>query len=88
MSSLRNDRRIAASVQGPPGERAPVALVRSETGRGRIYYVRDAVELLGGKKSEWWVRNHFAPEHRFKVGRMPAWWEADVFAWLDAQGRR
>jgi hypothetical protein len=87
MSSLRNDRKPVASVQGPLLNRAPVALVRPDTGRGRILYVRDVVELLGNAKSEWWVRNNFAPESRFKVGRLPAWWESDAYAWLDAQRR-
>lgn len=53
--------------------------------RGRMLFVPDVVALLHGKKSAWWVRNRFAPEHRKKLGRDPYWWESDAQKWLDEQ---
>lgn len=53
--------------------------------RGRMLFVGDVVDLLKGRKSAWWVRNRFAPEHKHKLGRDPYWWEADALAWLDQQ---
>lgn len=43
-----------------------------------LVYVDDVVKLLGGRKSAWWVRNHFAPEKKLKVGRTVAWFRRDV----------
>jgi hypothetical protein len=54
-------------------------------GKGRILFVADILELIRNAKSSWWVRNSFAPEHRFKVGRSPAWWEGDALNWLNGQ---
>lgn len=51
--------------------------------RGRMLFVPDVVQLLQGKKSEWWVRNRFAPEKKHKLGRDPYWWETDALAALD-----
>lgn len=53
--------------------------------RGRMLFVADVVALLKGKKSAWWVRNRFAPEHKKKLGRDPYWWESDAQRWLDQQ---
>jgi hypothetical protein len=50
-----------------------------------MLFVRDVVELLGGKKSAWWVRNRFAPEQKHRLGRDPYWWEKDALRWLDEQ---
>jgi hypothetical protein len=62
-----------------------LSLVGSDPPEDRILYVPDVLLLIRNGKSAWWVRNRFAPEHRFKVGRSPAWWEHDAIAWLDAQ---
>ncbi len=60
-------------------------LAADVNGKGRILFVADILELIRDAKSSWWVRNNFAPEHRFKVGRSPAWWEGDALNWLDSQ---
>lgn len=52
--------------------------------RGRMLFVDDVVQLLGGRKSAWWVRNRFAPDKKHKLGRDPYWWECDCTEWLDA----
>ncbi len=54
--------------------------------RGRMLFVPDVIALLDHKKSAWWVRNHFAPEYKRKLGRDPYWWETDCLRWLDRQG--
>jgi len=61
---------------------------RSVNRKGRILYVADIRALIGNGKSDWWVRNCFAPDYRFKVGRSPAWWESEAIAWLEAQRLR
>ena len=53
--------------------------------RGRLMYVRDISELLGHRKSEWWIRHRFAPNVKIKIGRDCAWYESDAYSWLDAQ---
>jgi len=53
--------------------------------RGRMLFVPDVIELLKGKKSAWWVRNCFAPDHKHKLGRDPYWWESDALRWLDSE---
>jgi hypothetical protein len=88
MPPLGNDPKNPHGMQVPPDARPALSLVSAETERGRLLYVPDVRELLRDAKSAWWVRNHFAPEHRFKVGRSPAWWESEAVAWLDAQRQR
>jgi hypothetical protein len=51
--------------------------------RGRMLFVADVVQLLQGRKSEWWVRNRFAQDKKHKLGRDPYWWECDALAALD-----
>jgi len=63
-------------------------LIKSNSEKGRVMYVRDVLELIRHAKSSWWVRNNFAPKHRFKVGRSPAWWERDAVTWLENQGAK
>jgi hypothetical protein len=75
------------NLQGSAQERV-FGLVRPSSEKGRMLYVSDVIELLRNGKSAWWVRNHFAPEHRLKVGRSPAWWESDALDWLNRQGQR
>jgi hypothetical protein len=53
--------------------------------RGRMLFVADVVKLLQDRKSAWWVRNHFAPEFKHKLGRDPYWWEADAQRWMDSE---
>lgn len=64
---------------------APDAPSKPLAERGRMLFVADVVELLKHRKSAWWVRNKFAPEHKHKLGRDPYWWESDVTAWLDSE---
>lgn len=70
-----------------PEARKPVPLAD----RGRMLFVRDVQELIGKRpdgtyrKSEWWVRNNFAPDRKQKLGRDPFWWEIDVTEWLDKE---
>jgi hypothetical protein len=66
--------------------------LRLETGsenvifsRGRLLYVDDISRLLGGRKTDWWVRHHFAPSHKRKIGRSCAWFERDALEWIDEQ---
>jgi hypothetical protein len=51
----------------------------------RLLYVDDIVALLGAKKSRWWIRNHFAPNAKLKIGRTVAWIQRDALAWLRTQ---
>jgi predicted DNA-binding transcriptional regulator AlpA len=51
----------------------------------RLLYVDDIVVLLGAKKSRWWIRNHFAPNSKLKIGRTVAWIQGDALAWLQSQ---
>jgi hypothetical protein len=74
---MKNQRAIRIAT--PKAEATPLAE------RGRMLFVRDVVELLGGKKSAWWVRNRFAPEQKHRLGRDPYWWEKDALRWLDEQ---
>ena len=53
--------------------------------RGRLLYVTDVRELLGNGKSAWWVKRHFAPDSRFKIGRDCVWYESDARDWIDTQ---
>lgn len=59
--------------------------------RGRMLFVTDIQKMFGKddngrwRKSEWWVRNTFAPEKKQKLGRDPYWWETDAVAWLDRE---
>ena len=86
-SHTKNDR-LSGSLQGGRARRdgSPLELLTADFGKGRVMYVRDVLELICHGKSSWWVRNNFAPEYRFKVGRSPAWWEKDALSWLDKQG--
>jgi hypothetical protein len=52
-------------------------------------YTEDVrVEIFRGKKSHWWVTHHVAPEKKIRLGRDTAWWERDVYEWLDEQQSR
>ena len=61
------------------------APVLAPVNRGRLLYVPDVAQLLGGRKSEWWIRHRFAPAVKIKIGRDCAWYESDAYSWLDAQ---
>lgn len=48
-----------------------------------MFFVPDVVALLTRAdgtplRSEWWVRNSFAPDKKHKLGRQSFWWECDV----------
>jgi len=62
----------------------PEAVV-APANRGRLLYVSDVAELLGQRKSDWWIRHRFAPHTKIKIGRDCAWYESDAYSWLDAQ---
>jgi hypothetical protein len=54
--------------------------------RGRLLFVEDVcAEVFRGRKSAWWVRHNLAPEKKLKIGRDCAWYEQDVYAWLETQ---
>ena len=58
--------------------------------RGRMLFIRDVIDLLKGRKGEWWVRNCFAPEYKRKLGRDPYQLETSlpgVFAAGDGRSR-
>lgn len=60
-----------------------LSLVRhADSTESPIVYVDDVVRLLGGRKSAWWVRNHFARDRRFKIGRSVAWFRSDADEFL------
>jgi hypothetical protein len=55
--------------------------------RGRLLFTEDVRrDLLSGRKSASWVRHHFAPTHKRKLGRDNFWYERDARAWLDSLG--
>lgn len=79
----------ARNAQDRSGE-APSGLAiavsrAAPSARERVMYVRDIVALLNGAKSAWWMRNHFAPEHRLKIGRTLAWFEHEALGWIARQ---
>lgn len=52
--------------------------------RGRLLYVDDVQrDIFRGKKSAWWVRHKVAPDRKLKIGRDCAWYEQDLYAWLE-----
>jgi hypothetical protein len=54
--------------------------------RGRLLFVEDVrTEIFRGRKSAWWVRHNLAPDKKLKIGRDCAWYEHDVYAWLESQ---
>ncbi len=69
------------------GQAAPTPLAE----RGRMLFVRDVQALFGQdekgrwRKSDWWIRNRFAPESKRHLGRDPYWWEMDAVRWMDDQ---
>ena len=85
--SLKNNRGSARVAQaGDRDEGRPLGLIGADPRDDRILYVPDVLLLIRNAKSEWWVRNRFAPDARFKVGRSPAWWEKDALLWLRRGG--
>lgn len=86
-SHTKNERSANLAQAANAGtERGSLGLMKPGTEKGRVLYVRDILGLIRDEKSAWWVRNYFAPEYRFKVGRSPAWWESDAHAWLERRG--
>ena len=54
--------------------------------RGRLLYVEDLeTDIFRGRKSAWWIRHNVAPDRKIKIGRDCAWYEQDVYAWLESQ---
>jgi len=74
-------KRHRLELLAPPAVAPPPA-------RGRLLFVSDIEELLGRRKSAWWIRHRFAPSVKIKVGRDCAWYESDAYSWLDAQRGR
>lgn len=85
MSSPSNDRKSPSGLQGRDISRQ-IASIRPDA--DKLLYVPDVQALLRNGKSAWWVRNNFAPEHRIKVGRSPAWWLSDALTWLSSRVQR
>jgi hypothetical protein len=57
-----------------------------ETVRGpSLIAVDEVVDMLGGRKSAWWVRNHFAPIAKLKIGRSLFWERAEAERWIREQ---
>lgn len=74
-------------VRGEPA-RQRLALVSSGTPAGRdrtLLSVSDVVALLGGRKSAWWVRHHFAPQAKLKIGRSLLWYADEAESWIREQ---
>jgi predicted DNA-binding transcriptional regulator AlpA len=68
----------------------PVGVARGSvpvSSRGRLLFPDQvAEEVFSGRKSCWWIRRHVAPEKKLRLGHSTvAWFEADVWAWLEAQ---
>src|ERR1700682_2209629 len=74
-----------ATSKQPSGLRLETGSENVIFSRGRLLYVDDISRLLGGRKTEWWVRHHFAPSHKRKIGRSCAWFERDALEWIDEQ---
>lgn len=47
--------------------------------------VGDVVARFGGKKGAWWVRHHFAPKAKLKIGRSLFWYEDEAESWIREQ---
>ncbi len=58
---------------------------RPSGGAIELAYIEDVLAMLGGRKSRWWIRHHFAPEARLKIGRTLAWSRADALRWITEQ---
>lgn len=67
-------------TQGSSSEAA-----RPSSGSFELVYIDDVIAMLGGRKSRWWVRNHFAPKARLRIGRTPAWPRSEALSWIEAQ---
>lgn len=81
--SIEKNRGSPGAAQASDGDEGrSLSLVGADRPGDRILYVTDVLLLIRNAKSAWWVRNRFAPELRFKVGRSPAWWESDAMSWL------
>jgi hypothetical protein len=54
--------------------------------KGRLLFVEDVrSELLRERKSASWVRHHFAPGFKHKLGRDCFWYESEAQEWLDSR---
>lgn len=76
---------ILALVEGS----ASASKIAPPQNKGRLLFVEDVQELLpkrnGKPVSRWVCNNSIAPEYAMKIGRAKAWWEADLYRWLDEQ---
>jgi hypothetical protein len=53
--------------------------------KGRLLFVQDVrEELLNRRRSASWIRHHFAPQHKHKLGRDCFWHEEEARSWLDS----
>ena len=80
---MQNDSTTTTGRNGASDRRLRADAPSRSADRGRVMYVADIFELLRGRKSHDWIKRHFAPELRWKVGRDNAWWENDALAWLN-----
>jgi hypothetical protein len=54
-------------------------------GRGRLLYTADVKREILTKPSVEWIRRNVAPDKAKKIGRDKAWYEADIYDWLEQQ---
>lgn len=68
--------------------RPRMTLISSGTpsaGERTLISVEDVVARFGGKKGAWWVRHHFAPMSKLKIGRSLFWYEDEAESWIRQQ---
>ena len=55
--------------------------------RGPLMFPEDVrTSVFQGKVSNWWVRRNVAPTKKIRLGHSTvAWYEADVYEWLDGR---
>jgi hypothetical protein len=74
----------------PAAPRAPLA---PPPARGRLWYDHEIPDqffngLPGIGNKVRWVREHLPRATRIKIGRMSAWYEADIVAYLEQERGR
>jgi hypothetical protein len=55
--------------------------------RGRLMFPEDIrTEIFNDRRTAWWVRRNVAPTKKLRLGHSTvAWYEHDVYEWLDCQ---
>ena len=62
-----------------------LSLVSAPVPRGRLLFVEDVRrEVFNDRVSAWWVRRNVAPAAKIRLGHSTvAWYEEDVWAWVN-----